>query len=100
MEQRRAVVEDKQPPAIKLELELRDHGEVCPNRGIPLVDVYLSGSGGKSSIAQGCWMYRAGVSVPFAECIAGWFAERGVEVRRQEMSSEPDRSRDLFADVV
>lgn len=90
---------EKKPPAITLELELRDHGEMCPNRGIPLVDVYLSGTGGKSNIAQGCWMHATGVSVPFAECIAEWFAERGVTVHRQEMSSEPERSRDLFAGI-
>lgn len=72
----------KPPPPVTLGLELRDRGETCKSRGIPLVDAYLSGEGGKSNIAQGLWLWQGGVSLPFAEAIAGWFAEHGVTVRK------------------
>lgn len=86
----------KPPPPVTVTLELKDRGEVCPRRGVPLVDVYLNGVGGAGSIAQGCWLYRAGASLPFAEQMAAWFAERGAEVKREEASSEAECSRGLF----
>lgn len=83
------------PPS--LTLELRDHGATCPNRGIPLIDVYLSAK--SLGVDQGCWMHGSDLSVPFAESIAAWFAERGAKIKRQEASSDVEHSRDLFTGV-
>lgn len=83
----------KKPKLSTVVLKLCDRGETCPRRGIPLVDVYLSGEGEE----QGCWMHGLGLSVPFAESVAAWFREKGAAIDRQEASSDPEHSRDLFS---
>jgi len=82
------------PPTLKL--DIRDRGEMCPRRGVPLVDLYLNGEGGKAGAAQGIWMHALGVSVPFAEIVAEWFAGHGVVVQKREASTEAEHSRSLF----
>jgi len=60
-------------------LAIRSRGATCPRRGIPLVDVYLSGTGGPQGTAEGMWMWQGGISIPFAEAIASWFESAGVK---------------------
>ena len=85
----------KKPPPIALAIELVDHGGKCTTRGIPLVDVYLSNTAERGN-AIGCWMQALDVSVPMAGLIAEWFAAHGVEITREEASTEAEHSRDLF----
>lgn len=80
----------KKPAAPDL-LRICDRGETCPNRGIPLVDLYLTCSGAM-------WMHNLGVSAPFAKEIAAWAALAGVAVQFEEPSSEPAHQRHLFSD--
>jgi len=58
-------------------------------RGIPLVDVYLSGTGGPQGTAEGMWMWQGGISIPFAETIAAWFESVGVKVERDAAINGP-----------
>ena len=74
-----------------LTLELVDHGGKCPNRGIPLIDVYLMGPGG-------CWLQALDMSVPMANVVAEWFSGHGVKISREEASAQPEHSRDLFTE--
>lgn len=89
----------KKPPPITLTLELVDRGERCPNRGIPLVDLYLMGEGGKGQIGLGCWLQAHGMSVPMAGIVAEWFKEHGVKIAHEEVSTDAEHSRDLFTGV-
>ena len=72
-------------------LTIKDRGEVCSRRSIPLVDVYLT-DGGE------CWLSVGSVSVDQAKKIAEWFKAGGVRVKTEveEASSEPQHQRNLF----
>ncbi len=71
-------------------LRIVSRGGKCPRRGIPLVDLYLSGTGGDKGMGEGLWMWHGDISEPVAEVIAEWFAARGVEIRRE--SFRPDEN--------
>lgn len=64
-------------------LRIVSRGEKCRQRGVSLVDLYLSGAGGPKGMGEGLWMWQGGISEPVAEVIAEWFAARGVEIRRE-----------------
>jgi len=75
------------PEPFVVRLEIRNRGEKCPRRGIPLVDIYLSGSDPKGP-KQGLWMWQGGVTEVLAKLIAEWFAAYGAEVAYDGSATE------------
>lgn len=82
----------KKPPAPDL-LRICDRGQSCPNRNIPLVDVFLISSGTT-------WLQHLGVSIPFAQQIPLWANVHGIGSRYGEQSAEPEDQRNLFSEVT
>lgn len=81
----------KKPPVPDL-LRICDRGETCPNRNIPLVDVYLTCSGAM-------WLQHLHVSIPFAQEIQDWCRSLGIKVESEEPSADPEHQRNLFSEV-